>query len=207
MQTINKIISAGEKVNDILTAQNGLLDVVVYENASYDLNLLQTGQTLKVKVTLLGENASCTLRAIYLSSTDFDNKIEFEVIHAVPQTISKQEIKGVAAGFGKADFYGVIRMPHASQKCEGSQNHKALLLSDKACVKCTPELEIYADDVKCAHGSSIGTLDESYLFYLMSRGIDRATARQMLIKAFLLSDMPQSFETEVDKWMETNEQK
>lgn len=205
MQTINKIISAGEKVSDILTAQNGLLDVVVYENANYDLNLLQTGQTLKVKVTLLGENASCTLRAVYLSSTDFDNKIEFEVIHAVPQTNSIQQIKGVAAGFGKADFYGVIRMPHGSQKCEGSQNHKALLLSDNACVKCTPELEIYADDVKCAHGSSIGTLDESYLFYLMSRGIDRVTARQMLIKAFLLSDMPQAFETEIDKWMEENE--
>lgn len=205
MQTINKIISSGEKVNDILISQNGVLDVVVYENACYDLSLLQNGQTLKVKVTLLGENASCILRAVYLSSTDFDNKIEFEIIHAVPQTNSVQQIKGVAAGFGKADFYGVIRMPHGSQKCEGSQNHKALLLSDNASVKCTPELEIYADDVKCAHGSSIGTLNESYLFYLMSRGIDKVTARQMLIKAFLLSDMPQAFETEIDKWMEENE--
>ena len=207
MQTTNKIIAAGEKVNDILMAQSGLLDVVIYENATYELNLLQTGQDLKVKVTLLGTNADCILRCVYLSGTDADNKIEFEVIHAVPQTNSKQEIKGVAAGFGKADFYGVIRMPHGSQKCEGSQNHKALLLSDNAAVKCTPELEIYADDVKCNHGSSIGTLDETYLFYLMSRGIDEKTARQMLIKAFLLSDMPAAFETEIDKWMEANEQK
>lgn len=207
MQTTNKIIAAGEKVNDILMAQSGLLDVVIYENATYELNLLQTGQDLKVKVTLLGQNADCILRCVYLSGTDADNKIEFEVIHAVPQTNSKQEIKGVAAGFGKADFYGVIRMPHGSQKCEGSQNHKALLLSDNAAVKCTPELEIYADDVKCNHGSSIGTLDEIYLFYLMSRGIDETTARQMLIKAFLLSDMPAAFETEIDKWMEANEQK
>ncbi|MBP5535040.1 MAG: SufD family Fe-S cluster assembly protein [Alphaproteobacteria bacterium] len=205
MQTINKIISANEKINDVLMNQSGLLDVVVYENASYDLNLLQAGQSLKVKVSLLGQNACCTLRTVYLSGTDADNKIEFEVIHAVEQTNSKQEIKGVAAGFGKADFYGVIRMPHGSQKCEGSQSHKALLLSDNACIKCTPELEIYADDVKCAHGSSIGTLDETYLFYLMSRGIDETTARQMLIKAFLLSDMPQAFETEIDKWMEANE--
>ena len=207
MQTTNKIIAAGKKENDILMAQSGLLDIVVYENAAYELNLLQTGQDLKVKVTLLGTNADCILRCVYLSGTDADNKIEFEVIHAVPQTNSKQEIKGVAAGFGKADFYGVIRMPHGSQKCEGSQNHKALLLSDNAAVKCTPELEIYADDVKCNHGSSIGTLDETYLFYLMSRGIDEKTARQMLIKAFLLSDMPAAFETEIDKWMEANEQK
>ena len=207
MQTTNKIIAAGKKENDILMAQSGLLDIVVYENAAYELNLLQTGQDLKVKVTLLGKNADCILRCVYLSGTDADNKIEFEVIHAVPQTNSKQEIKGVAAGFGKADFYGVIRMPHGSQKCEGSQNHKALLLSDNAAVKCTPELEIYADDVKCNHGSSIGTLDETYLFYLMSRGIDETTARQMLIKAFLLSDMPAAFETEIDKWMEANEQK
>ena len=207
MQTTNKIIAAGEKVNDILMAQSGLLDVVIYENATYELNLLQTGQDLKVKVTLLGQNADCTLRTVYLSGTNADNKIEFEVIHAVPETNSKQEIKGVAAGFGKADFYGVIRMPHGSQKCEGSQNHKALLLSDNASVKCTPELEIYADDVKCNHGSSIGTLDETYLFYLMSRGIDEKTARQMLIKAFLLSDMPPAFEVEIDKWMEVNEQK
>ena len=205
MQTTNKIISAGEKVCDILTAQSGLLDVVVYENAAYELNLLQTGQSLKVKVTLLGKNANCTLRTVYLSTTDFNNKIEFEVIHAVPKTSSKQEIKGVVAGFGKADFYGVIRMPHGSQKCEGAQNHKALLLSDNASVKCTPELEIYADDVKCSHGSSIGTLDKSYLFYLMSRGIDEKTAKQMLVKAFLLSDMPQAFEVEIDKWMDANE--
>ena len=81
MQTINKIISAGEKVNDILQSQSGCLDVVVYENATYELNLLQTGQALKVKVTLLGPNADCTLRCVYLSGTDTDNKIEFEVIH------------------------------------------------------------------------------------------------------------------------------
>ena len=77
MQTTNKIIAAGEKVNDILMAQSGLLDVVIYENATYELNLLQTGQDLKVKVTLLGQNADCTLRTVYLSGTNADNKIEF----------------------------------------------------------------------------------------------------------------------------------
>ncbi len=207
MQTINKIISVGERVSDILMAQRGVIDVVVYQDAAYELTLLQTGQDLKVKVTLLGQNASCDLRAVYLSTTDAHNKIDFEVIHAVAQTNSNQEIKGVVAGCGKTDFYGVIRMPHASQKCNGAQSHKALLLSDDASVKCTPELEIYADDVKCSHGSTVGTLDEAQLFYLMSRGIDEKTARQMLIKAFLLSDMPEAFEDKIDEWMISNEQK
>lgn len=201
MQTINKIIPAGEKVSEILTDQSGSIDVVVYENGVYDLALLQTGQDLNIKVSLMGAHAACSLKAVYLSQTNANNKIHFEVIHAVGQTTSDQQIKGVVRGYGQTDFYGIIRMPYGSQKCEGAQNHKALLLSDNASVKCTPELEIYADDVKCAHGSSVGTLDEGSLFYLMSRGIDEQTARQMLVKAFLLSDMPPVFETKINEWI------
>ena len=205
MRTINKTVSANEKVTQILAHQNGVIEVTVNENATYQLFLLQSGQDLKVNVCLNGKNASCILKCVYLSTTQNNNNIRFDVNHKFGETKSSQQIKGVVTGYGKTSFYGTIRMPHNSQKCEGSQDHKALLLSQDATVECVPELEIYADDVKCNHGSSIGTLDKSQLFYLMSRGIDEKTAKQMLIKAFLLSDMPADFENEITKWMEDNE--
>jgi Fe-S cluster assembly protein SufD len=185
--------------------QSGVFNVTVEEGASYELSLLQTGQDVKVKVYLNGKNASCFLKCVYLSASDSDNKIEFDVVHQSPETKSSQQIKGVVSGDGKTSFYGVIRMPQGSQKCEGGQDHKALLLSDRASVESVPELEIYADDVKCNHGSSIGTLDKMQLFYLMSRGIDEKTARQMLIRAFLTSDMPSDFEDKINEWMIANE--
>ena len=205
MQIISKNISKNQQIKEVLTHQSGLIEVNIEENASYELSLLQDGQDLKVKVLLNGKNASCLLKCVYLSTTDANNKIEFDVVHAFEETKSVQQIKGVVSDSGKTSFYGVIRMPHNSQKCEGGQNHKALLLSDKASVESIPELEIYADDVKCNHGSSIGTLDKTQLFYLMSRGIDEKTARQMLIEAFLLSDMPHDFENEIKEWMVVNE--
>ena len=205
MQTINKTVSANEKITEILTHQNGIIDVTVNENATYELFLLLFGQDLKVNVCLNGKNASCALKCVYLSTTQNNNNIKFDVNHKFGETKSSQVIKGVVAKSGKTSFYGVIRMPHNSQKCEGGQDHKALLLSDNASVECVPELEIYADDVKCNHGSSIGTLDKTQLFYLMSRGIDEKTAKQMLIKAFLLSDMPDVFEKEINEWMDANE--
>lgn len=205
MQTINKTISSGQHLSEVLLRQSGNIDIFIEENASYELSLLQTGQDLKVKVFLNGKNANCSLKCVYLSSTAQDNKIQFDVVHRVGQTKSSQQIKGVVAGSGKTSFYGVIRMGHDCQKCEGAQDHKALLLSEKASVECVPELEIYADDVKCNHGSGIGTLDKAQLFYLMSRGIDEKTAKQMLIKAFLLSEMPANFENEINQWMADNE--
>ena len=205
MQIINKNILKNQRLTEVLMHQSGVFNVTVEEGASYELSLLQTGQDLKVKVYLNGKNASCFLKCVYLSASASDNKIEFDVVHQSPETKSSQQIKGVVSGCGKTSFYGIIRMPHDSQKCEGGQDHKALLLSDQASVESIPELEIYADDVKCNHGSSIGTLDKMHLFYLMSRGIDEKTARQMLIRAFLTSDMPSDFEDKINEWMIANE--
>ena len=205
MQTINKIISAKEKKTEVLTAQSGNIDVVVYENAFYELYLLQNGQDLNIKIHLLGKNAKCDLKAVYLSTTNSNNTLKFDVEHATQETYSQQTIKGVVSGYGKGVFEGIIRMPHGSQKCEGNQSHKALLLSENASVECVPELEIYADDVKCSHGSTVGNLDKQQLFYLNSRGIEEKTAKKMLIKAFLFSEMPDVFEGKIDEWMLLNE--
>ena len=205
MQSINKLIKPNEIQTELFTEQSGSFIFDVAEGAVLNLYFLLTGQDVDLNVRLVGQNAKVNVKAVYLSDTSRDNKLHFCIEHLTGQTYSKQLIKGIASGFGQTDFYGVIKIPKDSQKCEGSQTHKALLLSDDAVVKATPELEIYADDVKCSHGSSVGNLDKDALFYLISRGIDEKTAEQILIRAFLLSDMPQEFESFITKWIPENE--
>ena len=114
-----------------------------------------------------------------------NNKLNFCIEHLKGKTYSTQLIKGCATGFGQTDFYGIIKIPQNSQKCEGAQTHKGLLLSDEAVIKATPELEIYADDVKCSHGATVGKLDEDAQFYMRSRGIPEAEARFLQMVSFL----------------------
>lgn len=118
-----------------------------------------------------------------------------EVDHAVPHCSSNTLFRTVLDGASTGVFQGkVIVRPHA-QKTDGRQMSNALLLSRDAAMNAKPELEIYADDVQCAHGSTIGELNREALFYLRSRGIDEQTARQLLISAFL----DEAFETVPDE--------
>ena len=93
------------------------------------------------------------------------------------KTISKQQIKGVATDSSSVHFDGQIVIPHGSQNCDGMQNHRGILLSEKAVISATPQLEIWADDVKCAHGSAIGPLAQDQLFYLETRGVHKDDAQ------------------------------
>ena len=108
-----------------------------------------------------------------------------DIEHLSPCTFSDQKVKGVAEGRATGVFQGKIHIAPNADKTEGYQIHRALLLSDEACVNVKPELEIFADDVKCSHGATSGDIDPEQLFYLKSRGIDEQTARKLLIKAFL----------------------
>ena len=119
-------------------------------------------------------------------------------------TLSNHQIKGVLTDNAKMVLNGVIRMPKDSQKCEGFLNHRGVLLSENASVKVTPELEIFADDVKCSHGSAIGALDENQLFYLLARGIDKMTAQKILLKAYLSDLLPDVWDEYIDDWMAKN---
>ena len=205
MQNINKLIKPNESSVELLVKQDGNFVYDVSEGAELNLCFVLTGQEVNLNVRLIGDDAKVNVKAVYLSSSNQNNKLNFCIEHLKGKTYSTQLIKGCATGFGQTDFYGIIKIPQNSQKCEGAQTHKGLLLSDEAVIKATPELEIYADDVKCSHGSSVGNLDEFALFYLMSRGIDEKTANQMLIKAFLLSDMPQEVEQFITEWIQNNE--
>ncbi|MGA0182208.1 MAG: Fe-S cluster assembly protein SufD [Candidatus Puniceispirillaceae bacterium] len=140
---------------------------------------------LETHIVLSGENADCTLSAIYLGRDKQHHDITTNMNHAKGHCLSNQIIRGVLDDSARGVFQGKVHVAPDAQKTDGQQMSRALLLSRKAEADAKPELEIYADDVLCAHGATVGELDDTQLFYLTSRGIDRKTARSMLIAAFL----------------------
>ncbi|AQT05702.1 Fe-S cluster assembly protein SufD [Acetobacter persici] len=107
------------------------------------------------------------------------------ITHAAPDCISRQTVRNVLDGHARGVFQGKVYVDRVAQKTDGYQMNQALLLSENAEIDAKPELEIYADDVKCSHGATVGALDDDQLFYLRSRGVPEAEARQILIHAFL----------------------
>ncbi|MFQ6017640.1 MAG: Fe-S cluster assembly protein SufD [Kiloniellaceae bacterium] len=156
--------------------------------AYYDAFTLSTGARLsrnESHVRLDGPGANCRLNGAYLmrGQQHCDNTTVIE--HLKERTSCREVFKGVIDDKARAVFRGrIVVHPHA-QKSDGHQLSKALLLSSMAEVDTKPELEIYADDVKCSHGATVGDLDHDALFYLRSRGIPEAAARNILIEAFL----------------------
>ncbi len=140
---------------------------------------------LETHVTLTGENADCTLSAIYLGRDKQHHDITTNMNHEKGHCVSSQIIRGVLDDAARGVFQGKVYVAPNAQKTDGNQMSRALLLSRKAEADAKPELEIYADDVLCAHGATVGELDDAQLFYLTSRGIKPEIARAMLISAFL----------------------
>jgi Fe-S cluster assembly protein SufD len=133
---------------------------------------------------LLGEGIDCILSGVYLprGREHVDNLIRIH--HTKPNCRSDQYYKGVLHEHARAVFAGKIIVHREAQKTNAYQKNDNLLLSDDAEIDTKPELEIYADDVKCSHGATVGDLDPKALFYLRSRGLDRETAASMLTFAF-----------------------
>ena len=111
--------------------------------------------------------------------------ITSRIDHNAPHCLSFQRVHGIITDLAKSVFQGKVRVARGAQKTDGNQMSRALLLSRTCEVSTKPELEIYADDVACSHGATLGEIDDDQLFYLRSRGISEAEARQMLIVAFL----------------------
>jgi Fe-S cluster assembly protein SufD len=107
------------------------------------------------------------------------------ITHAAPDCVSRQTVRNVLDGHARGVFQGKVLVEQIAQKTDGYQMNQALLLSPDAEIDTKPELEIYADDVRCSHGATVGALDDEQLFYMRSRGVPEAEARQMLIEAFL----------------------
>ncbi len=163
--------------------------VTVAEGGLYDSFVLQTGASLarnEIGVLLDGATAGCRLNGAYAGLADqhLDNTTFID--HAAPDCESREAYKGVLADTARGVFQGKILVRRGAQRTDGHQLNRALLLSRGAEIDSKPELEIYADDVKCSHGATAGELDQAQLFYLRARGIGEAAARRILVEAFLM---------------------
>ncbi|MGB7768437.1 MAG: Fe-S cluster assembly protein SufD [Verrucomicrobiia bacterium] len=137
-----------------------------------------------IRTKLAGEGLECILNGLYLTRGEQLADHHMIVEHAQPHCASHEYFNGILDDKSKGVFHGRIYVHPAAQKTDAKQTNKNLLLSDDATADTKPQLEIYADDVKCTHGATVGQLNEEAIFYLRSRGLGKDTARQMLIHAF-----------------------
>ena len=137
-----------------------------------------------IGIALRGEGADCTMNGVYLADGERLIDTHTSLDHAMPHCTSHEIYKGILAGKARAVFNGRIIVRIDAQKTDAKQTNRALLLSDDATINSNPQLEIFADDVKCTHGAAVGQLDEEAMFYLQARGLTRSEARDMLLHAF-----------------------
>jgi Fe-S cluster assembly protein SufD len=137
-----------------------------------------------IRTGLKGEGLEAVLNGLYVTKGDQLADHHMVVEHAEPHCASHEYYNGILDGRSKGVFHGRILVRPDAQKTDAKQTNKNLLLSDEATVDTKPQLEIYADDVKCTHGATVGQLNEESIFYLRARGIGVETARRMLIHAF-----------------------
>ncbi len=154
----------------------------------YDTFVLTLGSRLartEIHARLKGPNAAVHLNGAQLLGGQQHGDITTVVQHDAPNCASRQTVKNVLSDRSRGVFQGRIQVARAAQKTDGYQMNQALLLSPTAEIDCKPQLEIYADDVKCSHGATVGELDADQLFYLRTRGIPDEQARAILVRAFL----------------------
>jgi Fe-S cluster assembly protein SufD len=165
----------------------GSVHLLAQRGSTFSSHSLTLGGSLvrnDVVATLAGEGIDCTLNGLYLvgGTSLVDNHTTID--HAMPHCGSHEVYKGILWGRARAVFNGKIIVRPDAQKTDAKQTNKALLLSDDAQINTNPELEIFANDVKCTHGAAIGQLDDDAIFYLRTRGLGFDQARAMLIHAF-----------------------
>lgn len=172
------VVSEGQFVRsiDVKAGQKAEMVLVVRPGVSCDIRL---------DVNLMGEGAEANLYGAYICGSDEKVRISVDMHHDVPYCNSRQLFKGIAGGNSRIDFYGKITVAQDAQRTEAYQENHNILLSDSAKVDTKPQLEIYADDVKCTHGATIGRLNEEEQFYMRSRGISLDDAKVLQMISFI----------------------
>lgn len=158
--------------------------------------------SLASDILLTGEGAACKVSGAILCNGNSTSDIHLDIRHVSAGCSSTQSFRTIAAGNAKCSFHGKIIVSVGAQKTEAYQESHSILLSENAKVETLPQLEIYADDVKCSHGATIGKLDENEIFYMRSRGIPEKQAREILLQAFVspvIELIPESTEKEYIK--------
>lgn len=178
-----KIQNDGEKSHSINTVRSR-----IEKSAEFDTFIISWGGEIlrnNLNSILEGEGAECIMKGIYLSTGN--NLIDNHTLvdHAVPNCHSNQTYKGILGGNAFGVFNGKILVRKDAQKTNAYQSNKNILISNTASINAKPQLEIFADDVKCSHGATTGQLNPEELFYLRSRGIEKTEAQKLLLNAFL----------------------
>ncbi len=203
--TLTHNISFTNTVSEVIVDQNGYVDHYKVQNKGRNSSLItslffkqEKGSKLfnnaitlnggftrnQVDLLINGENCSANLNGLYLMDNNQHVDNQVFVDHKAPESLSNQLYKGILDDQASGVFSGKVLVRRDSQKSQAFQNNKNILLKDDAKVNTQPFLEIYADDVKCSHGATVGQLDPNAMFYLRSRGLSERTARQLLMYAF-----------------------
>ena len=151
----------------------------------------------EINCNLNGKYSSAFINGIFSLNEKRHHEIRTSINHLIDHTKSYQLIKSVLENESKSVYQGKIYVNSDAQKTDGYQLSKAILLSENAEFNAKPELEIYADDVKCSHGSASGNLNQDSIFYLMSRGLNYKQAKELLINGFLLDVVEKITDSEV----------
>ena len=183
------VLDGGGKSSPQLSLSDQMTQTIVVEkDAKADIVILMmpgASCDIKLDVTLAGEGAQANIYGAYVCGGDEKVKIAVDMHHDLPHCNSRQLFKGIAGGKSRVDFYGKIIVAKDAQRTEAYQENHNLLLSDGAKVDTKPQLEIYADDVKCSHGATIGRLNEEEQFYMRSRGITLEDAKVFQMISFI----------------------
>ena len=167
----------------------------------------------ETSVSVEGEGVTVELNGVYLASAKRHIDMTSRVAHVAPGAHVRQLVRGVARKGGRGVFQGKFLVGREGQKTDAEMAHNALLLEEGAEVFAKPELEIYADDVACAHGNTAGQLDENAVFYLRQRGLPEVEARALITRAFLVEAVPEwvdeslrsVIEQRIDAWLGTSQ--
>lgn len=189
-QTI--VVGAGERaVHTLVLAGLGTevhdIAVTLGEGAHFAMHVLNAARgygRIAVRVTL-ARGAQFDFGAAQIAGVDHRVEIVTEVVHAEPDAASRQIVRQVLAGRATGNYLGRVVVARGANGSDGNQSVRAMLLDRGATANARPELEIYADDVKCAHGCAIGELDKDGLFYLASRGLPPGAAKALMLQAFV----------------------
>ncbi len=203
--SLNGDVAFSNAVTEVVVGDSGVLShsLIERENArAFNVSTLRVQQGRSSSVTshsvllggalvrnnvhpvMAGEGAECLINGLFMATgrQHMDNYMKVE--HASPHCSSRQFYNGILDGQSRGVFHGRIIVHKDAQKTDAKQTNRNLLLSEDAQIDTKPQLEIYADDVKCTHGATIGQIDEDAIFYLRSRGMDKESARALLLFAF-----------------------
>lgn len=201
-QKLSKVYTLGPDAGSGQVTKLPFSNIVVGGDTRLDIVIVVLpgiSADVRIAVDIVGPHSEVHISGLYLSNADERLSIRTDLRHRVPECVSTQLFNGVAGGSSRVSFFGKIVVAPDAQKTEAYQTNRNLVVSSSAHAETKPQLEIYADDVKCSHGATVGQLNEDEQFYMRSRGIPEKEARILQIISFLapvLAAIPDARERE-----------